>query len=47
MLYLILIMECFAMWPFPHQQDMYLWLDLCIIIIIIIIITAKVQKSFF
>ena len=28
MLYLILIVECFAMWPFPHPHDMYLWLDL-------------------
>ena len=28
MLYLILIMECFAMWPFPHPHDTYLWLNL-------------------
>ena len=24
----MLIMECFAMWPFPHPYDTYLWLDL-------------------
>jgi len=24
----ILIMDCFARWPFPHSHDMYLWLDL-------------------
>jgi len=28
MLYLILIMEYFAMWPFPHSHDTYLWFDL-------------------
>jgi hypothetical protein len=27
-LYLILIIYCFAVWPFPHPHDMYLWLDL-------------------